>query len=276
MRVHVMALLAVTSMGCVSTSTMGLARTLNRGAVQGWVAGEGGGIITANTTASTPTGVPTGTTGTGYPMIEGGVRVGVSDHAELGARLGFSGIGLEGKFAILRSPTMDSGFNLSIAPQVGFFGLGVAGLFAGNLSAQLPVLMGIDFAGHELVFGPKLLNQLFLVGITTSSGTGTAAVDLLSAGASVGIALNVGPLRLMPEVSFVVPFFASGVVSGATGASAVGVGGFIFQAGLGVLFGSQNSYERPVEPPAPAPAPMPLPLPPAGDSPPPLPPPSAQ
>jgi hypothetical protein len=270
MRIHLGLLVLVASSGCLSTSTMGLARTLNRGKVQGWVAAEGGGIITANTTASTG-GVPTGVTGTGYPMVEGGIRVGASDHVELGARLGFNGIGLEGKFAFLRSPTMDSGFNLSLAPQVGFFGIGVGGLFVGNVSVQLPLLMGLDFAGHELVFGPKLHNQIYVVDVSATGTAGSAVVDLLSAGASVGIALQLGPIRMMPEVSFIVPFFASGAVTGVSGVtSGAGVGGFIFQAGLGVMFGSKDAYEH-VEPPAP-PLPV-MPLPPS-DSPPPLPPPS--
>lgn len=257
--------------GCASTSTMGLARTLNKGAVQGWVGLEGGGIIAAPTSG--------GSAGVGYPMVEGGVRVGASDHVELGARLGFNGIGLEGKFALVRSATMDRGINLSLAPQVGFFGIGVGPIFVGSLTAQLPLLIGIDFGGHELVLGPKLFNQVYFVGVSDSSGGGGGAVvDLLSAGASIGFAIKAGPVRIVPEVSAVIPFFASGAVTGVSGAATgTGVGGVIFQAGIGLLFGSANSYERPeplptFEPPPPQPMPypvQPIPL----ESPPPPPPP---
>ncbi len=249
--------------GCASTSTMGLARTLNKGAVQGWVGLEGGGIIAAPAS----TGSTTAGAGIGYPMIEGGVRVGASDHVELGARLGFNGIGLEGKFALLRSPTMDRGINLSLAPQVGFFGIGIGPVFVGSLTAQLPLLIGIDFGGHELVLGPKLFNQVYFVGVSDSGSGGGAVVNLLSAGASVGFAIKAGPVRIVPEVSAVVPFFATGAITGVSGAATgTGVGGVIFQAGVGLLFGSANSYERPLEvapsleaaPPAPQPMPYPV------------------
>lgn len=274
-------LVAMSSMGCLSTSTMGLARTLNKGAVQGWAAVEGGGVVAVAPTASTG-GVPVSTaSGTGYPMVEGGVRFGASDHVELGARLGFNGIGIEGKVAFLRSPTMDSGLNLSINPQVGFFGVTLGSVFFGVISAQLPVLFGIDFGGHELVFGPKLHNQLYLAGTSGTSADATAAIDLLSVGGSVGFAIKLGPVRLMPEVSFIVPFFASGAVTGSSAVSGVGLGGFAFQGGIALLFGTREGYERP-EPVPMSPPPMPVPLDapppmpvPANDAPPPMPPPSS-
>jgi hypothetical protein len=185
-RLHHLSLLALLATGCASTSTMGLARTLNKGAVQGWVAGEGGGIIVPATTSSPGSSGP----GTGYPMVEGGVRFGASDHVELGARLGFNGLTLEGKFALLRSPTMDSGVNLSLNPMVGFFGLTLGSAFLGNVAFQLPVLIGIDFAGHELVFGPRLYDQLYFGGVSTGTTSGSVALNLLSAGGSIGFAIK--------------------------------------------------------------------------------------
>lgn len=272
LRLGLLLVVALSSMGCPSISTTGLARTLNRGAVQGWASLEGGGILAPVPMASTG-GVPASTLeGTGYPMVQGGVRFGASDHVELGGRIGLSGIGIEGKFALARSPTMDTGINVSIAPQVGFFGITLGGIFGGVLSAQLPVLIGIDFGGHELVLGPKLHNQLYFFGANAGVGSSNITVDLLSAGASVGFAINAGPVRIVPEVSFIVPFFASGAVTGAPTVSGVGVGGFIFQFGFAMLFGSSNQYERP-EPTPPPMAPPPMPAP-AFEAPPPLPPPS--
>lgn len=265
---HLLTLSLVFATGCASTSTMGLARTLNKGAVQGWVAAEGGGIIVPSTTSTTGGGA-----GTGYPMVEGGVRVGASDHVELGARLGFNGLGLEGKFALVRSPTMDSGINLSLNPMVGFFGLSVGSAFIGNVSFQLPVLIGIDFAGHELVFGPRIYDQLYFGGVSTGGTNSSALLNILSAGGSIGVAFKVGPVRILPEVSVLVPFLATGAVSGGGSAgTGVGVGGFVFQAGLGFLFGSRDAYERaqPLPPPV-GPPPPPAPA----DGPPPMPPPAS-
>lgn len=258
-RLLCVALMGLVCVGCASTSTMGLARTLNKGAVQGWVALEGGGIVVPAASTGTSTG-----TGTGYPMAEGGVRFGASDHVELGARLGFNGLGLEGKFALARSPTMDQGLNVSINPQIGFFGVSAAGLFVGNLSMQLPVLIGIDFGGHELIFGPKLHNQTFFGSVTDASGaTSGVALNLLSGGLSVGFAIKAGPVRVIPEVSGIAPFLASGAINSGGISSAVGVGGFIFQAGVGLLFGSRDAYERaqPVPPPEYTPQPQPMPYP---------------
>ena len=272
----VLCIAAVFASGCASTSTMGLARTLNKGAFQGWVAAEGGGIVDP------------AAGGGGYPMVEGGVRVGLTDRAELGARLGFNGIGAEGKFALLRSETTESGVNLSLNPGIGFFGFGGAGALIGNLSFQLPLLIGIDFGGHELVIGPRLTDQLFFGAIAASgSNNASVAVNLLSAGASIGMAFKLGPaIRLMPEVSISVPFFATAGASTGSGSSAFGsgasVGGFIFQAGLGFLFGSANAYDPepvPVEQLPRPPANAPLPPPPAGEPvvmPPPPPPPPPQ
>lgn len=258
------ALAAVITSGCASTSTMGLARTLNKGAFQGWVAAEGGGVVSSGS-------------GVGYPMVEGGIRVGASDRVELGARLGFSGIGAEAKFALLRPQTMESGLNLSLNPAVGFFGIAANGAFVGTFSAQLPVLFGIDFGGHELIFGPRIQDQV-LFGAVSGSSNGSAAVSLLSVGGSVGMAFKLGPaIRILPEASLNVPFFATAGASGSGTATGVGVGGVIFQIGVGFLFGSANAYEpEPVaieQLPPPANAPLPPPPPPVDPNAPPPPPP---
>lgn len=247
--------------GCASVSTMGLARTLNKGAVQGWVAPGGGGVLAI---ASTPGAAAPGI---GYPMVEGGVRFGVTDHFELGGKLGFSGIGIEGKIGLIRTPTMDSGVNLSLNPGATFVGIGVNNVFVGTVSFHLPVLIGIDFAGHELVIGPRLIDQV-VIGSSGASGT---SLNILYGGGSLGVALRVSPgFRILPEFSFGVPFFVSGSTTGGGTTSALGAGGLIFQAGVGFLFGSSDQYERA----EPLPALTPPPPPPAGNNPPPPPPPS--
>src|SRR5262249_22308083 len=133
----------VTLTGCGSFSSFGLARTLNKGAVQGWVAPSGGGAVSINSKTRGAVG---------YPLLEGGVRYGVTERVELGGKLGFNGITADGKFGLIRSPAMDSGFNLSVDPAVGFIGYGAggstssgdAGGFIGVLTLSLPVLIGFD------------------------------------------------------------------------------------------------------------------------------------
>ncbi len=218
------------------------------------------------TTAASPGGTPPA--GIGYPLIEGGVRVGVTDHFELGGKLGFSGIGIEGKIGLIRTPTMDSGINLSLNPGATFVGIGSGNVFAGTLTFHLPVLIGIDFAGHELVIGPRLIDQL----VIGSAGANGAAVNIVYGGGSVGVALRVAPgFRILPEFSIGVPFLITGSSTGGGTASALGAGGLIFQAGLGFLFGSADQYERAEALPALTPPPPP----PVGNAPLPPPPPSA-
>lgn len=243
--------------GCASVSTMGLARTLNKGAAQGWVGPSGGGVIALPAS-------PGGRGGTlGYPLIEGGGRFGITDHFELGGRIGFSGIGLEGKVALVRPPTMDSGVNVSLNPGALFVGFGGGDLFVGTLTFNLPVLIGIDFSGHELVLGPKLIDQIVFGGFAANG----AILNILYGGGSVGFAVKIAPnFRMIPEVSVGVPFFAAGSNTAGQSAQALGAGGLIFQAGLGFVFGGADQYDkvelRPPPPPPLVPASPPPPPPP--------------
>jgi hypothetical protein len=236
--------------GCPSFSTMGLARTLNQGAVQGWVAPEGAGAIPINR----PSGVNAG--GIGWPNIEGGVRVGVTDRVELGGRLGFNGIMAEGKFGILRPETTDSGFNLSLNPGVGFIGYGAGngagGGFVGVLTFSVPILMGIDFGGHEFVIGPRIIDQVLFGSFSSSGGSASSTVNVFYVGGSIGFAIKVsGGFRIMPEIAIGVPAVAAAVDVGSSAFSAI-----IFQGGVGFLFGSSNQYD-PKTPPIPTTAPPP-------------------
>lgn len=259
--------------GCASFSTMGLARTMNKGGIQGWVAPGGGGAIATESGTSV---------GAGYPLLEGGIRYGVTDNVELGAKLGFDGITLQSKFGLVRSPTMEHGVDLSVAPQVGFIGYGAStsgsgsssSSFVGVLTAQLPILFGIDFGGHELVFGPRVVDQVLFGNFSSGTSGGSGVADLLYVGGSIGFAIRVSPyVRIMPEVAIGVPVFES---ANNVGSSALG--GLIFQGGIGFLFGSGDQYER-SEPPPPPPnmAPPPVqntapPPPPPQNGPPPPPP----
>jgi len=262
--------------GCPSVSTFGLARTLNQGAVQGWVA-PGGGASFVSTTSGTSTATATAA----YPVLEGGVRYGITDRVELGGRLGFSGVSVDGKFGLVRSPNMEHGVNLSLDPGVGFIGYGASAgsgsssssTFIGVLNLTLPVLFGIDFGGHELVLGPRLIDQVFFGNVASSSGgtsaSGSGTGDVLYVGGSIGFAIRASAaVRIIPEVSVGVPVWASFDQS----STSSGFGGLAFQGGVAIVFGSSNQYEAP-EPPPPPPTMQPPPPPPG--PPPPAPPPPA-
>lgn len=241
--------------GCASFSTFGLARTLNQGAVQGWVA-PGGGGGSATTTTPNPNGTSRTQTATlAYPLLEGGVRVGVTDNIELGGKLGFNGITLESKFGLIRSPSMDSGVNLSLAPAVGFIGYGGSSggtsAFLGALSFHLPVLVGIDFGGHELVLGPRLVDQVVFGGGSSSSGSGSSTINVFYVGGSIGFAIRVSSgVRILPEFAVGIPTVATGDV----GPNAKAFNALLFQGGVAFLFGSSNQYDPPTGRNSPLPA----------------------
>jgi hypothetical protein len=264
--------LALPLTGCASFSTFGLARTLNHGAVQGWVAPSGGGAVA--TSSGTSVGI-------GYPFLEGGARYGITDNVEIGGKLGFNGITLESKFAVVRAPTMDSGVNLSIAPQVGFIGYGASGgtgsdnasTFVAVLTAQLPILFGIDVGGHEIVFGPRIVDQVLFGAVSSGSNSGSGTANLLYVGGSIGVAFRASAsVRILPEIAIGVPVYASDSDVGSSS-----FGGLIFQGGIGFLFGSSDQYERPAPPPPPpVMQPPPVAPPPPPPPPPVAPPPPAQ
>ena len=265
-RLFVMSGCALLLTGCPSVSTFGLARTLNQGAVQGWVAPGGGGAIATSSSGGTST-----TATAGYPVLEGGVRYGVTDQFELGAMLGFSGVAVDGKIALLRSLSMEKGFNLSLDPGVGFIGYGASvsggsSSFVGVLNLYLPILFGIDFGGHELIIGPRLLDQVLFGNVTSGSSSTGGTEDVLYVGGSVGFAIRASSVvRILPEVSVGVPVWAS-----FNGVSGSGFGGLAFQGGIAILFGSSTQYDPPEPPPPPVTAPPP---PPPQQAPPPPPPP---
>lgn len=222
----VVALLALLGMtGCPSVSTTGLARTLNQGAMQGFVSP---GFVTIE--------------GIWLPQIEVGGRYGLNDHLEVGAKAWLIGAGMDLKWSLLRARSMQSGFDLALDPSVSYFGVGAAaGAGAetqgfGLLTVGLPVLAGINFSGHQLMIGPKLVGHRGF-GTTGATGGGllTSTGTLVGAGASVGLALKLGgEFRIMPEVSYV-RYLWSDAGTTPTGA--------IIQGGVSFLFG--GGYDPP-------------------------------
>ena len=212
--------------GCPSISTSGMARTLNQGSMQGFVS-PGFDVLGGLT----------------VPQVEVGGRYGVTDHIEFGAKAWFFGASLDGKFALLRAPSMQGGVDLSLNPSVAYFGLGVSGTDGntgnlGLLTVQLPVLVGVNFSGHQLMIGPKLVGHVGSGEAASGLGVSTNAGQLVGVGSSLGVAFKLGEeFRLMPEITYVRYVWANG------GDPA---GAFFIQGGLNVLFGGR--YEAPAKP----------------------------
>jgi hypothetical protein len=224
--------------GCPSASTLGLARTLDQG--QGQFALSPGltNVAWAGTNSSLS-----------VPQIEVAVRYGITDNFEVGAKAWFLGAQIEGKVGLLRS-NGESGVDLALNPALSYLGTsfssGGTTANAGVTTISLPLLAGFNFAGHQLMIGPKLVDQIYYAG-AESSGTGAAVTgNVLFAGSSFGFALKLSnSFRVMPEVSVLYP------VANSTGAAF----NPMFQVGVGFIFGGYSATPRvapevPARPPA--------------------------
>lgn len=215
----VLALLA----GCPSVSSLTTARTITPGKFQLTVApGFEGFSVTSKATKDNAA--------VGVPAIEFGGRYGFSEAMDVGFKAGMGGIGGDLKYQFVRSPTSDSGLDLALDP-------GLATNF-GSLVLSVPLLVGFNFSGHQLVLGPKLIDQLWFASAVASDGSGSssASVNVLYAGASVGLSLKLSDaFRVMPEVSIGYPI-ADSVGNGA-GPDNEYFGMMLFQVQLGLMFG---------------------------------------
>lgn len=207
------ACVGLVSSGCIST---GMARTLDKGALQ---VSLGGGVQNVGSYASGESLPPHFVS---LPQVDLGVRYGVTDRFDVGARLFLPGAAVEGRYALLRAPSLQSGIDLTLAPSLLYSheGLGSTG---GEplLHAELPLLLGVNMGGSQLVLGARagLLSNL-------EDPTRPGGRPDLTLGTSLGLAVPITPwLRVLPELSLRVQpelQYASP---------------FIFNATLGVLFG---------------------------------------
>lgn len=204
--------------GCPSISTLGLARTLDKGETQVAVSPGSYGAATA----------ATGTSGlAAVPQVEVAARYGVTDTFELGGKAWFLGASFDGKFSLVRS-NGESGLDLAINPGVGFLSATASGDLSGSvgvLTLYLPLLVGLNFGGHQLVLGPKVIDQVYF--------SGGQATNVLFAGSSIGFAIKIGDgFRLLPELSVAYPLTVN--------TTGTGVSGLIYQANLAFLFGGYS------------------------------------
>lgn len=244
------AVLLCLATGCASVGNVQRADTLGKGNVQASI--EPGVQAVGAGAALIP-----------YPHLDGSVRYGVTESIDLGLRAGWSFLEAQAKF-LLTKPG-DPKLAVSIAPTFGGIALGSGGSTIGSLHFAAPVLIGVKFGANELVLGPRLQGYYVFAGTSSSSGGG---VLVLGPGATVGVALGLGDrLTLMPEIGFALPLIGSVSSIGGATTSGAGLGGFIGQFKLGIMFGKQRGSieEQPAEEPLPERRNLP---PPPGDAPP--------
>ncbi len=207
--------------GCPSFSTMGTARTLPKGKGQFFVAP--GGMVLKDFQRDSNGQYES----FGLPTVEFGGRYGVSDGVEVGGKVWMMGAELDTKFALLRAPTADAGLDLALAPSLSFYPFTSGDQNATYGWLHLPLLVGVNLGGSQLVVGPRVSGMLI-----TGSGDDISAIWL---GGSLGYAWKVGDgFRVLPEVSVAYP--ARVTVSATTDTDLV-PDGAIIQGSIGLLFG---------------------------------------
>ncbi len=175
----VVSLLGFFASGCVST---GMARTLDPGQLQV--------SVTPGVQATMSLDSP----GVAYPQGEIGIRYGLTERLDAGVKLFVLGVEADARFALLRAPSLRSGFDLTLAPSVSYSPmLYSGGSWDGPGMAKLPLLIGVNMEGYQLVLGPRVA---YVFGESPSSSGG------LQVGSSLGLAVPIGNwFHLMPEVS---------------------------------------------------------------------------
>lgn len=203
--------------GCPSFTTMGTARTVKRDTTQVWVAPEFMGMT-----------VDTGDGNEAFsvPQFELGMRRGVTDTVDVGAKLWLLGMAIDAKFQLLRSPTGDSGIDLAISPGLGWLGFNAGdgddfNVVTGYLS--LPVGLNLP-GGSQFVLTPKAIYQQYM--------GGSDSVGIFFVGGSAGFAWKLGTMYILPEISVMQP-----AAQGSVTDSPVYYDGVVFQGGIGLLFG---------------------------------------
>ena len=172
--------------GCPSFTTMGTARTVKRDTTQTWVAPEFMGMT-----------VDTGDGNESFsvPQFELGMRRGVTDTVDVGAKLWLLGMAIDAKFQLLRSPTGDSGIDLAISPGLGWLGFNDGDGNGFNVVtgyASLPI--GINLPG-----GSQFV--LLLSAPDGSVATGARAVLGAAAGRSRPARVALAAYRYLPGFS---------------------------------------------------------------------------
>lgn len=171
-------------LGCASTSGLGTARTIDQHDVQYVIAQEGGWV------QSHPLQTP-------LVRQDVGVRYGITDDLEVGATIGgwafiayWSHVQYDLKYQLHSGPRLDVAVDAAVAHD--WFSVGKT--YGQAATVQVPLLVGIRTKrDHEWVLTPRLVYQ-------HTWSKGSAPVDKLLVGQSVGFAWHTGPLTIYPNV----------------------------------------------------------------------------
>lgn len=164
--------------GCAST---GMARTLDEGELQ----------------MSLTPGKHYSLEGSGSkPQMEVGLRYGATDRVDVGVRLFPFGLTMDTRIALAKSPTLDSGVDVTLAPSatMGLYGSGGYFSFPSVRTAlEMPVLVGLNLGrGTQFVVGPRVA---YVPPKSDEEGR-------VLMGTSVGLALPLMTnVRVVPEVT---------------------------------------------------------------------------
>jgi hypothetical protein len=138
------------------------------------------------------------------PQAELAVRYGVSERVDVGARLFLPGAEVDARFALLRAPSLKSGVDLTLAPSLAYV-YPFTTSNRGIVFPSLPLLVGINLGGSQLVLGPRVGYGIVLEQTPTYQGdpyTPGNFADNFVAGSSLGLAIPIGQVfRIVPEVS---------------------------------------------------------------------------
>jgi hypothetical protein len=216
------ALALVLLTGCPSFSTMGTARTLPKGKGQFFVAP--GATVLQDFQQQDDGSYQS----FGLPSIEFGGRYGVTDRVEVGAKVWMVGVEIDSKFQLARSETPEAGVDVALAPGISVYPFRSGDTDATYAYLHLPLLVGINAGGSQLVLGPRV-SDLIIRG-------GGQDLNVVMLGGSLGYAWKIGDgFRLLPEVSMAYPIHVT--ENGTSSTLSLEPKGAMIQASLGFLFG---------------------------------------
>ena len=205
------------SSGCVST---GMARTVDKGALQVSLAAGVQNVGSHNPREEKLAPFIS------MPQVDLGVRYGLTDRIDVGARLFLPGVAVDGRFALVRAPSLQSGVDLTVAPGLLYSHAG-SGTYLDEpaMHAELPLLLGVNMGGSQLVLGARAGVLFNLKESPPSRGRSS-----LTVGTSLGVAVPFTSwLRLLPELSLRVQATEGPYLP------------FILHAGVGVVFGGYKT-----------------------------------
>lgn len=189
--------------GCAST---GMARTVDPGKVQFALSPAAQGVLGGGNKLGSNSIAP---------QVEVGMRVGVTERIDVGARLFFPGAEADVRFGVVRAPSLRDGVDVTLAPSVNYMGLVSSDM---PWIVSLPVLIGFNHEGRQLTLGPR-----FSYALQTEDAT--ESPFLMGASVSYSIPLK-STLRLITEASVLgrpaAEFWREGV---------------LYRLGVGFLFG---------------------------------------